>query len=102
LALLQEFDNQMDTYGYDKDFTSIDYSTGDYRALGNYMASEMIAFGLQDGSNEQNGYANQYYTPVNDPLIMETGYYTDTNDLNDPNHWQPLAFETFIDQNGLV
>ena len=102
LALLQEFDNQMDTYGYDKDFTSIDYSTGDYRALGNYMASEMIAFGLQDGSNEQNGYANQYYAPVNNPLIMETGYYTDTNDLNDPNRWQPLAFETFIDQNGLV
>ena len=43
-----------DSYGYDDTFTSIDYSTGSYAALGNYLASEIIAFGNQDGSNEQN------------------------------------------------
>ncbi len=85
------------SYGYDANFTSTDYSTGSYAALGNYMANEMILFGYQDGSEELNGYQNQYYTPVNPPLVL--GSYTDTNPI-DPNHWQPLQFDLFIDQSG--
>lgn len=85
------------SYGYDHTFISTDYSTGSYAALGNYLASQIIAFGNQDGSNEQNGYENQYYTPVNDPIILDL--YED-NDGIDPNRWQPLAFEYFIDQSG--
>lgn len=102
LAVQQEFDDLMTSFGYDTSFTSTNYSTGDYRALGNYLAQEMIAFGLQDGSNEQFNYANEYYTPANEPLIMESGYYADEFDMNDPNRWQPLAFDTFIDQSGNV
>jgi hypothetical protein len=98
----QSFIDLMTSYGYDKNFTSTDYSTGDYRALGNYLASQMIAFGLQDNSNEQNGYVNQYYTPENEPMIMIPGMYSDTNDMLQPNKWQPLAFDTFIDQSGNV
>jgi hypothetical protein len=94
---LPAFKALFDSYGYDDSFTSTDYSTGSYAALGNYLASEIIAFGLQDGSNEQNGYANQYYTPVNDPIILEL--YED-NDNIDPNRWQPLAFDYFVDQSG--
>jgi hypothetical protein len=86
------------SYGYDNTFTSTDYSTGSYAALGNYLASEIIAFGLQDGSNEQNDYGNQYYTPVNDPLLLDV--YEDTNNLIDPNRWQPLNFTSYIDQSG--
>ncbi|MFD2823551.1 T9SS type A sorting domain-containing protein [Lacinutrix iliipiscaria] len=85
------------SYGYDIDFTSTDYSSDSYAALGNYMASQMIAFGLQDGSNEENQYANINYLPTNEPLILDL--YEDNTGI-DPNSWQPLAFDVFIDQSG--
>jgi len=97
IDLLSEFETLFTSYGYDPNFTSVDYSTNSYAALGNYMASEMIAFGLQDHSNEQNDYANQLYGPINSPLILEN--YYETNDI-DPNRWQPLAFDVFVDQSG--
>ncbi|MEH6537781.1 MAG: T9SS type A sorting domain-containing protein [Psychroserpens sp.] len=83
--------------GYDNTITSTDYSSGSYAALGNYLASEIITFGLQDGSNEQFDYANAFYIPANPPLILEN--YYDTNDIN-PDRWQPLAFDVFVDQSG--
>lgn len=85
------------SYGYDIDFISADYSSGSYAALGNYMANQMIAFGLQDGSNEINQYDNINYLPSNDPLVLDL--YEDNTDI-DPNSWQPLAFDVFIDQSG--
>jgi hypothetical protein len=96
---LAAFQTLFESYGYDISFTSTDYSAGSYAALGNYLASEIINFGLQDGSNEQNDYANLQYTPSNSPLILEI--YEDTNDIN-PNKWQPLAFNVYIDQGGNV
>ena len=96
---LESFKTLFESYGYDVDFTSVDYSTGSYAALGNYLAQEMIAFGLQDGSNEANDYENLYYTPDNDPLILEL--YEDNSSI-DPNKWQPLAFDLFVDQSGHV
>ena len=99
LSVLQSFEDQLTSYGYDKNFTSIDYSSGSYAALGNYLASEMIVFGNQDKSNDQNDYANIYYTPSNTPLILEL--YQDNGSI-DPNVWQPLAFDTFVDQSGNV
>lgn len=99
---IQSFNNLLSSYGYDKNFTSTNFSSGSYAALGNYLGAQMIAFGLQDNSNEQYDYENEYYTPVNEPLIMQTGFYTDTYDLADPNRWQPLAFDTFVDQSGNV
>ncbi|WP_299766874.1 T9SS type A sorting domain-containing protein [uncultured Dokdonia sp.] len=82
---------------YDASFTDTDYSGGSFAALGNYMAEQMIAFGLQDGSNEDFDYGNTSYLPVNEPLLLDM--YEETNEI-DPNRWQPLAFETFIDQSG--
>ena len=99
---LNSFDNLMASYGYDINEASTDYSTGSFAALGNYLGAQMIAFGLQDNSNEQNNYTNQYYIPVNQPLIMQSGYYQDSYNMTDPNSWQPLAFDTFIDQSGNV
>nr|WP_299382603.1 T9SS type A sorting domain-containing protein [Allomuricauda sp.] len=95
---IQIFSDLFNALGYDENFESIDYSSGSYAALGNYMASQMIAFGLQDGSNEQNTYANQFYQPNNPVLVLEN--YEETNPLTDPNGWQPLAFELFIGQAG--
>lgn len=95
----QSFDTLFASYGYDSNFTSIDYSTGSYKALGNYLANQIITFGIQDGSNEQFNYVNDYYTPQNSPLILEL--YEDNDNIN-PNRWQPLAFATFVDQSGNV
>ncbi|NNE54927.1 MAG: hypothetical protein HKN32_02825, partial [Flavobacteriales bacterium] len=98
-SLLQQgYDGHMtDSLGYDITFTSTDYSTGDARALGNYVAQCMIDFGLQDGANEINQYVNQFYTPVNPPMIVESPGNPDIVDLN---RWQPLTLDLFIDQSG--
>lgn len=96
-ATLDSFTNLFTSYGYDDTFMSMDYSTGSYAALGNYLAQEMITFGLQDGSNEANDYGNQHYNPVNAPLVLDV--YND-NDGIIPDRWQPLAFDVYIDQSG--
>ncbi|AXG71276.1 hypothetical protein KORDIASMS9_03533 [Kordia sp. SMS9] len=96
---LPSFQTLFESYGYDVNFSSTDYSSGSYAALGNHMANEIIAFGLQDGANEQNDYANEHYQPINSPLILEI--YENTNDIN-PDRWQPLAFDVYIDQSNNV
>ncbi len=94
----QRIDELMESLGFDPSFTSTDYSDGSYAALGNYLGAKLIEFGYQDGSNEKESYGNEYYQPVNDPLALDQ--YSDDYQLNDPNRWQPLAFETFVDQSG--
>ena len=96
---LNGFESFFGSLGYDKNYTTIDYSTGSYAALGNYMAAKMIEFGLQDGANEANQYENKYYQPVNVSLDLE--FYRDNSHIN-PNRWQPLAFNTFVDQSGNI
>jgi hypothetical protein len=95
--LLTGYDVHMATLGYDIGFASTDYSTGDGRALGNYLAEQVIAFGLQDGSNETNAYANTSYTPVNPALIVDL---PGNETVVDMNRWQPLTLDLFIDQSG--
>jgi len=96
---LENLTSLFESYGYDVNISSTDYSSNSYSALGNYIAQEMIAFGLQDGSNEENNYENSFYTPENEPLILDL--YEDNSDIN-PNKWQPLAFDVFIDQSGNI
>lgn len=85
--------------GYDVNFTSTDYSNQRAAALGNYIAEKIIEFGLQDGSNEQNNYANQYYRQVNGPLAPTT---PGNRFLFDPNRFQPLSLSVAIDQAGNI
>ncbi len=66
-------------------------------ALGNRVAGKIIAFGLNDNSNEQGAYGNLWYTPVNEPLFPD---FPGNPDISDPNRWQPLAIEFFVDQSG--
>jgi hypothetical protein len=92
---LQSFDDLMEWLGYDAGFTS---TAGDSpAALGNRIAEAWIAHGLADGSNEQGAYANLYYQPANRPLLP---VLPGNPNINDPNRWQPLALEYFIDQAG--
>ena len=87
----------MDELGYNKYDESTDYHSGDAAALGNYVAQQIIEFGLQDNSNEQNDYANLVYEPLNEPLNTDE---EGNPNLTEPNHWQPLTMEEFIDQSG--
>ena len=89
----------VNTLGYDSSFTSIDYTTGDPRALGNYLAHMMINFGLQDGANEINDYANTFYVPLNPTLLPSL---PGNPGVADPNRWQALTLQVFIDQAGNV
>jgi hypothetical protein len=89
----------MESLGYDLNDESLDYSQGSAVALGNYIARCYIEFGLQDGSNEQQFYANKSYQPVNPPLVLSR---TDIGNpsILDLNRWQPLSIDGFIDQAG--
>ncbi len=87
----------MGELGYDVNFTSTDYSTGDPAALGNYIAARIISYGNTDGSNQLANYANQYYVPSN-PALFPT--LPGTSGIVNPNRWQPLSLSVFIDQNG--
>ncbi|MDN5216074.1 T9SS type A sorting domain-containing protein [Fulvivirgaceae bacterium BMA12] len=90
-------DNLMADLGYDTGNGSQSYSSGSPAALGNYLAAKIIDFGLQDGSNEVFGYRNLDYLPVNPPMIVAR---PGSQGIVDPNHWQPLAFDVFVDQAG--
>lgn len=93
----ERFDLLMDRLGYDTTYTSLLYEFGNAAALGNYVAQTLIDYGLQDGSREATGYDNAYYEPVNAPYALDIN---DNPPINDPNRWQPLGLDTFIDQGG--
>lgn len=96
-AIIGRITNFMLDKGYNVNDRSTDYLTGNPAALGNYVAEQILEFGLQDNSNEENQYANRHYEPVNDPmLIFDPG----AGDITDMNRWQPLTLEVFIDQSG--
>ena len=67
--------------------------------LGNYIAEQYIEYGLIDGSNEQSDYSNQHYEPVNEPLAP---IFSGNPTISDPNRWQPLSLDIFVDQSGNV
>ncbi len=90
-------DAQMQRFGYDSADTSLSYVGGSAAALGNYIADCYIRFGLQDGSNEINDYANTAYAPVNPPIFPEDPGNPDIVDLD---RWQPITLSEFIDQSG--
>ncbi len=96
---IQQAANQLfvDELGYDFTFTSTEYRTGSAAALGNYIAQEYINYGFLDGANEAGGYENQFYEPVNEPISPKD---PGNPIIADPNRWQPIAFDLFIDQSG--
>lgn len=96
-VIIANINHQMDSLGYDINYTAIDYANGNPAALGNYLANRIIAYGYQDGSNEINNYAYQYYQPVNPKIQVEQpGNPT----MVDPNRWQAISLSVAIDQSG--
>ena len=97
LKALASFIVKMAELGYDINFTS---TGGDSpAALGNRIAQSVIEYGNNDNSNEIGGYANLHYEPVNPPLVPPI---PGNPDIVDPNRWQPLELNVFIDQSGNV
>lgn len=91
--------SKMAQLGHDISFESTDYANDGPRALGNYIASKLIEFGMQDGANEINGYTAECYAPVNPNIQPEQ---PGNPNMIDPNHWQPIELTVFIDQSGNV
>src|SRR5690606_14997075 len=66
-------------------------------AVGPRIAEAVLAYGLEDGSNQANGYAAPGYEPVNEALVVAEPGIT----IHDPNRWQPLRIAHMISQNGI-
>jgi hypothetical protein len=92
---LSEFADVMDSLCYPLDVTTTDGDTP--AAIGNRIAKTVLAAGLEDGSNQANGYSSPDYKTVNPPLVVAGSGTT----LVDPNRWQPLQIEHMISQNGI-
>ena len=92
---LSEFADIMDELCYPATVTTTDGDSP--AAVGNRIAAAVIAQGLQDGSNQANGYASPEYKPVNQPLVVKAS----GTRMVDPNRWQPLQIEHMISQNGI-
>lgn len=87
----------MDELGYDDEFESVNYLNDGPAALGLYVAEQVVEYGLQDGSNQQNDYESEDYLSLNAPLIThEWGNPT----LVVSDHWQTLEIIEFIDSGG--
>lgn len=95
--IIEPINTLMQSFGYDTNYTDVDYQNGNPAALGNYIGRELINFGLQDGSNEVGAYGNLYYEPLNDPLNTDV---SGNPNMEYPNHWQPLRVENYVDQGG--
>lgn len=96
-ATVERIVELMEAKGYDISQESDGYPQDtSAAAFGAYVAEEVIFFGLLDNADDLR-YRNEFYQPVNEPLLVsEYGGV----ELNDPNRWQPLAFDRFIDQSG--
>jgi hypothetical protein len=97
VAIRSTIDGLMQTLGFDIADESVAYAAGSPAAMGNYIASCYIGYGLQDGANEANNYVNRYYLPVNPELSPELPGNPNIIDLD---RWQPLKLTLFIDQQG--
>ena len=95
--ILPALDARMAALGYDINITTQVGPTP--AALGNRIFQTVNDWGLADGSNQQANYApNNGYVPQNPPLIIAFPGTTMTH----PNNWQPLAFDYYVKQNGIV
>ena len=94
---LARYDSLMAKDGYDTAINSVDYTSGSPEALGNHIAECVIAYGFQDGANEDILYLNRFYTPSNPPLVPAL---PGNPHIINMNRWQPLSFDIFVDQAG--
>lgn len=86
-----------DSLGFNFRFTSTDYSKGSPAALGNYIATQLVQFAIEENVGDEDGYEAEMYNPINVPLRPEL---TGNPSLTHKNRWQPLAVRKYIDAKG--
>ncbi len=94
---LASFDALMNDLGYDPNINITSNGINAPEAVGKRIARNVQILGENDNSNEVGDYANLHYVPVNAPLVPPL---PGNPDITDPNRWQPLALQFFIDQSG--
>lgn len=93
-ALIREMRDKMDEWGYGGYFAG---NASEISLLGEQLGERVIAYGQQDGANEEINYGNYFYETVNEALDPELpGNPT----LSDPDRWQSLDLGLFVDQSG--
>ncbi|MCH6258916.1 immunoglobulin domain-containing protein [Puniceicoccaceae bacterium K14] len=94
---LAAFKERMVHLGYDPNDRNILGNSP--AAVGNRIGASILSQTIHDGANERFSYEDQTnYQPVNDPLVFKI---SGIDGINDPNHWQPLAFDHLVLQNGI-
>ncbi len=94
--MLPQFDALMTTLGYSPANTT---TTGNApAAIGNRIAAFVLSYGATDNSNEAGGFANQFYSPINLPMLPT---FPGNPNIYYVNRWQPLALQYFIGQSGI-
>lgn len=94
------FDGLMGALGHDRDITTTIGNTP--AAIGNRIAEAVLTLNVNDGSNERHHYVDYTgYAAANDPLVLPLSGDGTASPMNDPNRWQPLAFDLALTQNGL-
>jgi len=73
------------------------YVNGSPEALGNYIAQQILLFGKNDGSKEEDRHELEKYIPKNNNLLPEK---PGAEGLNYPNHWQPIYINNYIEKKG--
>jgi hypothetical protein len=95
---LAEFDDVLRSLCYKPEFAA--GAQGNHpAAVGTRIAKAVIAAGLDDGSNEADGYSAPDYHPVNKPLVVASSKRFTLVDLN---RWQPLEILGGFSQNGIA
>ncbi|WP_299441816.1 vanadium-dependent haloperoxidase [uncultured Aquimarina sp.] len=89
--------SQLDSLGYSISYRKDDYQKGSPEALGNYIANYIIELGANDNSREDDRHESEDYTGANQNLRPEIA---GTKGLNNPNRWQPIDIEHYIDSKG--
>ncbi len=92
-------DARMAELGYP---TTVTTTVGDSpAAVGNRIAAQLIAWALTDNSREALNHSTDptVYPDANPPLVVAFPF---NPDVVDPNRYQPLALDFYVDQNGNV
>jgi hypothetical protein len=92
-VLLSTFDK----YNFKISDQKTNYEAGKPEALGNYIAQQILLFGKNDGSKEEDRHEPENYRPRNKKLLPET---SDITGLISPNNWQPIYVNNYIRKKG--
>lgn len=97
MSSFELIDSLMLNMNLDYNYFDDNYNDSELSSLGNYISNLYLRYGLNDNSNEDNNFENLHYKSVNPPLNLSR---PGNPSIIDPNRWQSLQIDGFIDQSG--